>query len=160
MHIAEAHSKQYLKCSLCPSAFVDKKKLSEHGSEKHENNGNITMNNLYKIKIKTKTFFCTNKTSMIEQLKKNIELPSIFVFTCTCDEKYFTAETLSSHLDNSQNCSGTMSHPSLKLFPEDPDEDRCYTGVMDDLRYLQHEQRWHYQNHQSRHHRRLHNILW
>ena len=135
MHIAEAHSKQYFKCDICPSAFVDKKKLSDHWSEKHSNYETIAINNLYKIKIRSKTFFFTNKTSLIDQLEKNIELPSIFVFSCTCEEKFFSQESLSNHFQESPSCS--LSHPNYKLFHEDPDENRCFSEAMDDLKYLQ-----------------------
>ena len=133
-HIVDSHCKQYLKCMLCPSAFLDQRKFSSHWSEKHSKEENEETKILLKLDFKKETKFYENKESFIKEFTKMQNFPFIFVFSCTCQEYFWISEDLSEHLKKNEMCK-PQSEVS-DLFDPSTDDVTEYREVMDNLRYF------------------------
>ena len=134
MHIFDFHSKLYQKCNLCPSAFKDEVSLIKHWSESHKEEKTLVKTKLYKLKIYTETKFYTNQTSFLQDATRQLSLPKIFVFTCLCQEMFWSSYDLVYHLEKSDCDVNSMTSEFFKPKEEGTGD---HEEVMENLRFLQ-----------------------
>ena len=140
LHIADNHCRQYWKCSLCPSAFVDKEKSLTHLREKHEESGGGGINVLYKMSSKSQSQFFSSKSSLLDHLERSVSVSRVSLFSCVgCEEKFWTSEDLSTHLQSSPGCGRQEEEEDSALFPSEPENTERFREIRDNLRVIQQE---------------------
>ena len=138
VHLAESHCKQYWKCSLCPSAFVDKERSLTHLRDKHPTDHGGSIEVLYKIKYKSQSLFFSSKSSLISHLEQSLDLTSVFSFSCPgCELETSTSQDLLTHLQARPACRSLLSPHTL--FPPEKEQEGRYREIMDNLKVIQHE---------------------
>ena len=139
LHLSDCQGKQYWKCSLCPSAFVDREKSRVHLADKHGADESGCINVLYKMKYKSQSLFFSSKSSLVSHLEQTLDLRSVFVFSCAgCDEKSDTSQQLRAHLQANPICR-SRTETCDALFPPEPEVTEKYRAIMDNLRVIQDE---------------------
>ena len=134
-HIAEVHVKKYCKCDLCPSAFPDQQKLSDHISFKHKDKKSEDhfVRHLYKRKLKGKTMLFSSKKALLDHLESTVVMETYFAFNChNCNSHFPTSSDLLIH---KKSCNqGT--HISV-LFQEETVEESKLDEILDNLKQIQ-----------------------
>jgi len=134
-HIADTHIKKYCKCDLCPSAFPNQQKLSNHISLKHKDKKSEDhfVKHLYKTQLNQKSLFFSSKKALTEHLESTVEIESCFVFNCdSCQSNFWTSTDLLSH---SMSC--VQKSERSELFPDETIEDSNLTEMLDNLKQIQ-----------------------